>query len=498
MSPEADGPLVLVVDDDAGSRRAMALTLQTDGRRVEEFGDAVSALARAGEDPAVALVVTDLKMPGKTGLELATELASIRPDVSVILTTAFGDVDTLIAARALGTVDYVAKPVGRDDLRLRVAAALTRARQAGEIKNLRERLDKRYGFEAILGVSAPMERLFERLRVVAPTRTTVLVTGESGTGKELVAGALHHNSPRRPRAFVALNCGAIPKEIIESELFGHEKGAFTGALMKRMGRIEQADGGTLFLDEVSEMPPDLQVKFLRVLEEKRVTPVGGNDFKEVDFRLIAASNRDLLKEIEVGRFRQDLFYRLSVVTIDIPALRERRDDIPLLVERFRDVFAREHGRNVTGVTPAALSVLVGYDWPGNVRELKNVVESSVLFAAGSRIDLSDLPSALKAKAGVTDRPATVGSDESPHPEGPPLTTSTSTAGLLGKTMAEIEKDAILLALQASAGNRRKAAERLDIGLRTLQRKLKEYRGGGEGGEGGEDEDDEADDGNGEM
>ena len=488
-------PLVLVVDDDAASRRAMALTLQTDGRRVEEFPDAASALARASEDPTVALVVTDLKMPGKTGLDLATELAAVRPDVSILLTTAFGDVDTLIAARALGTVDYVAKPIARDDLRLRASAALTRARQAGEIRNLRERLDKRYGFEAILGVSKPMEQLFERLRVVAPTRTTVLITGESGTGKELVAGALHHNSPRRPRAFVALNCGAIPKEIIESELFGHERGAFTGAQVKRIGRIEQAQGGTLFLDEVSEMPPDLQVKFLRVLEERRVTPVGGNDSKDVDFRLVAATNRNLLKEIEVGRFRQDLYYRLSVVTVEIPPLRERRDDIPLLVERFRDVFAKEHDRPVTGVTPGAFAALVNYEWPGNVRELKNIIESSVLFAAGSKIDVADLPAALRAQAGVVDAPAAVEPGESPHPEGPRAASVTATAGLLGKTIAEIEKEAILLALQASGGNRRKAAKRLDIGLRTLQRKLKEYRGGTDSAD---DEDDGADDANGES
>ncbi len=474
-------PLILVVDDDSASRRAMALTLQTDGRRVEEFANADAALARATEDPSVALVVTDLKMPGKTGLELATELAAARPDISVLLTTAYGDVETLIAARALGTVDYVAKPLAKDDLRLRAEAALTRARQAGEIRSLRERLDKRYGFEAILGVSRPMERLFERLRVAAPAKTTVLIVGESGTGKELVANALHHNSPRRSRAFVALNCGAIPKEIIESELFGHERGAFTGALVKRMGRIEQAHGGTLFLDEVSEMPPELQVKFLRVLEEKRVTPVGGNDSKDVDFRLIAATNRDLAKEIEAGRFRQDLYYRLSVVTVTIPALRERREDIPLLIERFRDLFAREHGRAIGGVTPAALAALVEYEWPGNVRELKNVIESAVLFAASSKIDVSDLPPAVQAKA------ATHASDA--HAQG--TEAAPSLVGLLiGKTMAEIEREAILTAVQASGGNRRKAAERLGIGLRTLQRKLKEYRGETDDGPEG-DADDEA-------
>jgi DNA-binding NtrC family response regulator len=472
----APEPLVLVVDDDAGSRKAMAVALQTDGQRVEEFGDAASALARAVEDPSVALVVTDLKMPGKTGLDLAADLAAARPDVSVLLVTAFGDVETLLSARALGTVDYVAKPVAKDDLRLRTQAALRRSRQVGEIRDLRERLDKRYGFEAILGISKPMERLFERLRVVAPTKTTVLVVGESGTGKELVAGALHHNSPRRARAFVPLNCGAIPKEIIESELFGHEKGAFTGALVKRVGRIEQAHGGTLFLDEVSEMPPDLQVKFLRVLEEKRVTPVGGNEWKDVDFRLVAATNRDLGKEIEIGRFRQDLYYRLSVVVVEIPPLRDRKDDIPLLVERFRDVFSREHGRSVTGVAPAALSALVNYAWPGNVRELKNVIESAILFAAGPKLDLSDLPPTIRAGApDGTVEPAGGGA------EGP-----SGVAGLVGKTMADIEKEAILTALQASGGNRRRAAEMLDIGLRTLQRKLKEYRGEAPG-----DEDEEA-------
>ncbi len=494
----ATAPLILVVDDDAGSRKAMALTLQTDGRRVEEFANADAALERAIEDPSVALVVTDLKMPGKSGLDLATDLAAARPDVSVLLVTAHGDVETLLSARMLGTVDYVAKPLAKDDLRLRAEAALSRARQAGEIKDLRERLDKRFGFEAILGISKPMEELFARLRVVAPAKTTVLIVGESGTGKELVANALHHNSPRRGRAFVALNCGAIPREIIESELFGHERGAFTGALVKRVGRIEQAHGGTLFLDEVSEMPPDLQVKFLRVLEEKRVTPVGGNESREVDFRLVAATNRDLRAEIEAGRFRQDLYYRLSVVTVEIPLLRERKDDIPLLVERFRDLFAREHGKPVIGVTPAALAALVGYAWPGNVRELKNVLESAVLFAAGTRIDVSDLPAAVRGRAAAAPagapgaakprsgewpavRPAPVASAEAAPealaassvaaPEEP-----ASVATFVGKTMAEIEREAILTALQVTGGNRRRAAEALGIGLRTLQRKLKEYHG----------------------
>ena len=292
---------------------------------------------------------------------------------------------------------------------------------------------------------------------------------------------------------MALNCGAIPREIIESELFGHERGAFTGALVKRVGRIEQAHGGTLFLDEVSEMPPDLQVKFLRVLEEKRVTPVGGNESRDVDFRLVAATNRDLIAEIETGRFRQDLYYRLSVVTVEIPPLRERRDDIPLLVERFRDVFAKEHGKPVTGVTPAALSALVAYDWPGNVRELKNVLESAILFAPGGRIDV-ERPAGggarphERARGGLRPHEAPLGGmarrpggGDAGRPRGPPAAATAaeepvSVATLVGKTMAEIEREAILTALQVSGGNRRRAAEALGIGLRTLQRKLKEYRG----------------------
>ncbi len=505
----AAAPLVLVVDDDAGSRKAMALTLQTDGRRVEEFADADAALERAIEDPSVALVVTDLKMPGKSGLDLAADLATARPDVSVLLVTAHGDVETLLSARTLGTVDYVAKPLAKDDLRLRAEAALSRSRQAVEIRNLRERLDKRFGFEAILGRSEPMERLFDRLRVVAPAKTTVLIVGESGTGKELVANALHHNSPRRGRAFVALNCGAIPREIIESELFGHERGAFTGALVKRVGRIEQAHGGTLFLDEVSEMPPDLQVKFLRVLDEKRVTPVGGNESKDVDFRLVAATNRNLVAEIEAGRFRQDLYYRLSVVTVEIAPLRERGDDVNILAERFCALFAEEHGKPVTGVTPAARAALASYDWPGNVRELKNVVESAVLFAAGPRIDVVDLPPAIRARA--PGRPRS-GEWAAVKPAGPlpaaatetPAGTAPSASGgaaanaafagsLVGKTMAEIEREAILTALQVSGGNRRRAAEALGIGLRTLQRKLKEYRGEPLGDDEGDEEGDEAGD-----
>ena len=359
----------------------MALTLQTDGTRVEEFGDAAGALARAVDDPSVGLVVTDLKMPGKTGLELATELAAARPDVSVLIVTAFGDVETLLAARALGTVDYVAKPVAKDDLRLRAAAALrargrrARSRTSGSGSTSATASRRSSGSRGRWSGSS-RGSAWSRRRGRRSCRRRV--GNRQGAGRERAPPQLAAPS----RAFVALNCGAIPKEIIESELFGHERGAFTGALVKRVGRIEQAHGGTLFLDEVSEMPPDLQVKFLRVLEEQRVTPVGGNETKDVDFRLIAATNRDLAKEIETGRFRAGPLLP--------PVGRHRRDPAAPRAQGRHPAPRRALPRPLrprarADPSPASRGAAPSsshYEWPGNVRELKNVVESAVLFAAG--------------------------------------------------------------------------------------------------------------------
>jgi len=299
-----------------------------------------------------------------------------------------------------------------------------------------------------------MERLIERMRVAAPTRSTVLVVGESGTGKELVANALHQNSPRVAGPFVAINCGAIPGEILESELFGHEKGAFTGAHQRRIGLIERASGGTLFLDEISELSADLQVKLLRVLEERHIMRVGGASQIPVDFRLVAATNRDLEEWVARGRFRQDLFFRLKVVTLELPALRERREDIPLFVQHFLEHFNRELGRDVRGVQAPVLAALKKHPWPGNVRELRNVIESMVLFARGSEIGLEDLP--VEYRTASPTREAAAPSAWSPRP------------------MAEIEREAILRTVEHTGGHRARAADLLGIGLRTLQRKLKEY------------------------
>ncbi len=333
------------------------------------------------------------------------------------------------------------------------------AQHKEQVTELRQLLDKRYGFESIIAKSAPMEHLFEQMRTVAPTRSTVLIVGESGTGKELVANALHQASPRRDERFLAINCGAIPTDILESELFGHERGSFTGAVGRKIGKFELAHNGTLFLDEISELYPELQVKLLRVLEEKQVMRVGGSDLIDVDFRLIAATNRDLEKAVAEGRFREDLYYRLKVVTLRIPPLRERIADLPILCEYFLRLFCEEHGKSEMRFTQPALDVLGHRQWPGNVRELKNLLESIVIFHPGGDITVDDLPGELRLAAA-----------QSASADG----RIQSLEGEV-KTMAEIERIAILETLERADGKRAEAAKMLEIGLRTLQRKLKEYR-----------------------
>jgi transcriptional regulator with PAS, ATPase and Fis domain len=321
-------------------------------------------------------------------------------------------------------------------------------------------LDKKYGFESIVASSPEMERLFEQMRLVAPTRSSVLIVGESGTGKELVAKALHRSSPRRDERFLAINCGAIPSDILESELFGHEKGAFTGAVSRKIGKFELAHQGTLFLDEISELYPELQVKLLRVLEERQVMRVGGGDLIDVDFRLVAATNREPEREVEEGRFRQDLYYRLKVVTLRIPPLRERTEDMTLLAEHFLEQFCDEHGKPAKRMSQQALEVLKRYPWPGNVREFRNFIESMVIFHQGSLIDAEDLPAEFRYSRSSEDEPPVQVAHGEP------------------RRMAEIERLAILETLDLTKGRRAEAAKILGIGLRTLQRKLKEYRAEG--------------------
>jgi two-component system NtrC family response regulator/two-component system response regulator HydG len=446
--------VIFLVDDDDGSREAMVRTLERVGYDVRPFPDAGEALERLRAGDPVDAVVSDVRMPGMDGYDFLRHVRAEWPNLPFLLVTAFAGVEDAVAALQEGADDYLTKPVKMQELRQRVQLHLERRALSDENRKLRERLDKSFGFEGIVGRSRRMEEVLDRLKVAAPSRSTVLVVGESGTGKELVANALHQNSDRADGPFIAVNCGAIPGEILESELFGHEKGAFTGAHQRRIGLIESASTGTLFLDEISELSADLQVKLLRVLEERVVTRVGGTVQIPVDFRLVAATNRDLEDWVVEGRFRQDLYYRLKVVTLGIPPLRQRLEDIPLFVQHFLNHFNEELGRRVQGVHPSVLAALKRQSWPGNVRELRNLVESLVLFAESEEITLEDLPVEYRS------------------PSMPSL--PVDGAQWQPQTIAEIERDAILRTLEFTEGHRARAATLLGIGLRTLQRKLKEY------------------------
>jgi len=446
--------VILLVDDDDGSRAAMKRTLVRVGYTLHAFPSAEEALERLREGDPVDAIVSDVRMPGMDGYEFLRAVRAEHPKLPFLLVTAYADVEDAVSALHEGADDYMIKPVKMQELRQRVQLQLERRVLSDENRRLHQRLEKSFGFEGIVGRSQGMEELLDRLRVVAPTRSTVLIVGKSGTGKELVANALHQNSPRVQGPFVAINCGAIPGEILESELFGHEKGAFTGAHQRRIGLIERASGGTLFLDEISELSPDLQVKLLRVLEERHIMRVGGASQIAVDFRLVAATNRNLEEWVESGRFRQDLYYRLKVVTLEIPPLRERREDIPAFVQHFLELINRELDRNVHGVHPAVLSALSRQSWPGNVRELRNLLESMVLFARTDEITLEDLPAEYRTPT------------ESAEPE--------VSAQWRPRPMAEIEREIILRTVEFTGGHRARAADLLEIGLRTLQRKLKEY------------------------
>jgi DNA-binding NtrC family response regulator len=450
---------VLVIDDETGSRESMALAIEKAGYTVRTFDDARLALDYLDGDGDRALVaVCDLRMPHMDGLGFLAEVRERGHGLGVVLVTGFGSIESAVEAMRVGADDYLTKPVDLYELRTRVANLVEKQSLKEEVTTLRERLDKRYGFEAIIGSSPQMERLFEQMRVVAPTRSTVLIVGESGTGKELVAAALHQASPRRGERFLAINCGAIPSDILESELFGHERGAFTGAVTRKIGKFELAHKGTMFLDEISELYPELQVKLLRVLEQRQVMRVGGSEVIDVDFRLIAATNRDLEREVSEGRFREDLYYRLKVVTLRIPPLRERPDDVPRLADHFLALFCAEHDKPPKRLSPEALEVLRRHPWPGNVRELRNVLEATVIFHDGDEIRLVDFPSEVRDGAALCAAGAPV------QPASGEL-----------RSMAEIERHAILETLERTGGHRARAADLLDIGLRTLQRKLKEYK-----------------------
>jgi two-component system response regulator PilR (NtrC family) len=446
---------ILIVDDERSMREFLGIYLRREGYRIEAASGGNEAIASI-KARAFDVIITDLRMPDVDGLTILAEAKRIRPDAEVIVVTAFSTTETAIAAMKAGAHDYLTKPFKIDEVGLVVDRAMEKRRLARENVALRDEIKGRYKLDRLLGKSPPMERVFEILRKVASTRTSVLLIGESGTGKELAARALHELSPRTG-PFVAVNCGAIPETLLESELFGHVRGSFTGANVDKQGLFEAANSGTLLLDEVADLPLAMQVKLLRVLQERRVKPVGGVSEREVDVRIVAATNRDLEAEVEKSAFRQDLYYRLNVIQLRLPPLRERREDLPLLVDHFIRKFSAEHGRNVVGAAPEVMSALMLYHFPGNVRELENMIERAVTLSNTDWLALDAFPNLIGLQ-GVQESPSTVG-----HlPE----------SGLdLEHHLEEYERSILIKALERTGGNRTEAARLLGVSFRSMRYRL---------------------------
>jgi DNA-binding NtrC family response regulator len=440
---------ILIVDDEVNARAALIELLRDEGYSVESAADGFKALGKVA-DFAPDLVVTDLKMPGMDGLQLLEKLRENDPELPVIMMTAFGEIETAVRAMRSGARDYLAKPVNMGELSAVVSRELEQRRLRAENHVLRARLSEKYSFENIVGDSAPMQDIFKTVAQVAPSRASVLITGESGTGKELIAAAIHQRSTRAKGPFVKLHCAALAESLLESELFGHERGSFTGAQTRRDGRFSQANQGTLFLDEIGEISQAVQVKLLRFLQEREFERVGGNETISVDVRVIAATNRNLPQMVAEGKFREDLFYRLNVISLEMPSLRQRASDVPLLASYFLRKYAAENAKEIKGFTADALDHLTAYSWPGNVRELENVIERAVVLAQSGEITLSNLP--------------------------PQLATTKPRAGLQipGATLDEIERYAITKTLESTGGSTGRAAEILNISVRKIQYKLHDY------------------------
>ena len=476
---------ILVVDDEANLRRVLTAQLSRDGYDVHSAEDGEAGLAFLREHH-IDLVITDLRMPRLDGMDLLRAALRDDPSRPVVMITAHGTVDTAVEALKTGAFDYITKPFDQNEVRIVVKKAL-RTQDLASADASPQQHENEVGREApqaidgkfgIIGQSVPILELYAVLGRVADTPTTVIISGESGTGKELVARALHENSSRHDRPFIKVNCAAIPKDLMEAELFGYERGAFTGAIASKPGRFELASGGSLFLDEIGELPNDMQVKLLRVLQESEFERVGGIKTMKVDVRLVAATNRDLKREIVSGNFREDLYYRLNVVPIALPALRERRSDIPLLISHFVAKFNARLKKKVASVDEAAMEKLAGYGWPGNIRELENVIERAVLFADGASISVADLPDDVRssrssndAAAGTRDSQGDASDGEPARPESP-----ASSDGLkeqVKAAMSCLEKNLIERALQQTQGNVTHAARLLKISRKGLQLKMKE-------------------------
>ncbi len=453
--------LVLVVDDETSIREFLEILLKRGGHTVRLARDAHEAIARFKEEPAPELVLTDLRLPRGSGMDVLHHVAKTSPRTQVVIMTAFATTETAVEAMKAGAYDYIIKPFKVDELNVVIDRALERRMLQAENSELRAALDARIAQNRLLGTSPAMKEVFEIIHKVAPTRTTVLLTGESGTGKELVARAIHARGPRTNDPFVAINCGAIPETLIESELFGYTKGSFTGAVADKPGLFERAGAGTVFLDEIGELPVAMQVKLLRVLQERRVRRVGGALDIEVDCRMIAATNRNLEEEITKGRFREDLYFRLNVIQLRLPALRERRADIPMLAEAFVAKFAEQQQSAVKSITASAVQVMTAYTWPGNVRELENVIERGVTLASGDRLDLESLPPALRSAVQSTPASAAAAIVDDVPVEGLDLEAS----------LESYERRLLEKALARTGGRKKKAAELLRVSFRSFRYRL---------------------------
>jgi len=446
-------PKILVVDDDESHRIMLRAVLKEGGYHVTEAADGTGAV-KAVETEAFDLILMDIRMTNMDGIEALTEIRKISPLVPVLIMTAYASVKTAVEALKAGAFDYVTKPLDIEEVKILIEKGLEQYHLRTENLALKERIGDRFDFSRIIGRSGKMATLLDTLAMVAPSDATVLIMGESGTGKEVVANAIHHNSPRAGQPFIKVSCAALPETLLESELFGHEKGAFTGAVSRREGRFQLAHRGTIFLDEVGEMSPALQTKLLRVLQEKEFEPLGSARTIKVDIRVIAATNKDLTKEVKEGRFREDLYYRLNVVPITMPPLRERKEDIPPLADHFLAVYREKNRKPLKSISGKALDLLVRYDWPGNIRELENSIERAVIMAREEMITPVDFPPQIQRLS------------EEGEKEGSAIP--------YGMSLGEMERGLIVKTLAEMGGNRTRAAEILGINRRTLQNKLKEY------------------------
>ena len=445
---------ILVIDDEALMREYVEEALARAGHEVFAVSGGREGLDQIREK-GFDIVVTDLKMVPIDGIEVVQRVREESPDTSCIVMTAYGTIETAVAALKAGAEDYILKPFAPDELDLAIERVLERRRLSEENRYLRAQLNRNHDSKAMVGKSRAIQEVYAQVAKVADSRATVLIRGESGTGKELVAHAIHHSSARRDKSFIKVNCAALSAGLLESELFGHEKGSFTGAHERKIGRFELADSGTLLLDEVSEIALELQPKLLRALQEREFERVGGTCPIQVDVRIVATSNRAIEQAIEEGKFREDLFFRLNVIQIVLPPLRARREDIPPLMDHFLTRFASENGRTIQGYSPAARQLLIDYDWPGNVRELQNAVERAVVLSSEPILDSDQF-----LLGGTTTRKVS--------------NSSNGMAVSVGMTVAEMEKELILKTLEACQHNRTQAAKKLDISVRTLRNKLHEY------------------------